>query len=284
VLYTLNGADRAPEGELTLEGYRGSRPVRVGNAAAEQVQLDTYGELMQTAWLYADAGNRIDPDIARRLARIADFVYEAWREPDAGIWEVRSEPVHFTQSKMMCWVALERAGDLARGGVIPGDHAPSWEKAAEMIRNFIESECWSPARQSYVRFAGAEEIDASLLLGILHGYEGGAGRLPGTVEAIRRDLVDGPYVHRYRGEDGLAGTEGAFLSCSFWLTEALARSGRVDEASELMDQLVALANDVGLYGEEIDPATNEFLGNTPQGLSHLALISAAVAIDENAGR
>ena len=284
VLYTLNGADRAPEHQLSLEGYRGSRPVRVGNAAAEQLQLDTYGELMQTAWLYARAGNRIDPDIAHRLAGIADFVCDVWREPDSGIWEVRSEPVHFTQSKMMCWVALERAADLARRDVIPGDRAPAWEVEAAAIRDFVEIECWSPEKQSYVRFPGSEEIDASLLLGVLHGYEGRAERLPATVEAIRRELSDGPHVHRYRGEDGLAGTDGAFLSCSFWLAEALARCGRVDEATELMDQLVALANDVGLYGEEIDPATNEFLGNTPQGLSHLALISAAVAIDQEMSR
>jgi GH15 family glucan-1,4-alpha-glucosidase len=285
VLYTLNGADRAPEYELALEGYRGSRPVRVGNAAAAQLQLDTYGELMQTAWLYAGAGNRFDPDIARRLTGIADFVCDVWREPDAGIWEVRSRPVHFTQSKMMCWVALERALDLARRDVIVGDHAPAWLDAAEAIRDFVESECWSPAKRSYVRFAGAEEVDASLLLGVLHGYQSrDAERLPATVEAIRRELADGPYVHRYRGEDGIAGSDGAFLSCSFWLTEALARSGRVDEAAAMMDQLVALANDVGLYAEEIDPATDEFLGNTPQGLSHLALVSAAVAIGEESRR
>jgi GH15 family glucan-1,4-alpha-glucosidase len=285
VLYTLNGADRAPEHELSLEGYRGSRPVRVGNAAAEQLQLDTYGELMQTAWLYAGAGNRIDPDLARRLAEIADFVCDAWREPDSGIWEVRSRPVHFTQSKMMCWVALERALDLARRRIIPSDHARAWEQEAEAIHDFIESECWSPAGQSYVRFAGADEIDASLLLGVIHGYKSrGPERLPATVEAIRRELADGPYVHRYRGEDGLEGSDGAFLSCSFWLAEALARGGRVDEAADLMDQLVDLANDVGLYGEEINPATQEFLGNTPQGLSHLALVSAAVAIDEEISR
>jgi GH15 family glucan-1,4-alpha-glucosidase len=186
---------------------------------------------------------------------------------------------------MMCWVALERALDLARRDVIVGDHAPAWQEAAEEIRDFIESECWSPAKRSYVRFAGAEEVDASLLLGVLHGYRSrDAERLPATVEAIRRELADGPYVHRYRGEDGIVGSDGAFLSCSFWLTEALARSGRVDEAAALMDQLVALSNDVGLYAEEIDPATDEFLGNTPQGLSHLALVSAAVAIDEESRR
>ncbi len=285
VLYSLDGADRAPEHELPLEGYRGSRPVRIGNAAAEQLQLDTYGELMQTAWLYAGAGNRIDRDIARRLAGIADFVCDIWRQPDSGIWEVRSEPVHFTQSKMMCWVALDRALRLAGRGIIPGEHAPGWREAAEAIRDFIETECWSPAKQSYVRFAGTQELDASLLLGVLHGYEDRGGeRLQSTVEAVRRELAHGPYVHRYSGEDGLSGTEGAFVSCSFWLAEALARSGRLDEAAELMDELVALANDVGLYSEEIDPASGGFLGNTPQGLSHLALVSAAVAIEQERRR
>jgi GH15 family glucan-1,4-alpha-glucosidase len=285
VLYTLDGAERAPERALPLDGYRGSRPVRVGNAAGDQLQLDTYGELMQTAWLYARAGNRIDPDIARRLAGIADFVCTIWRQADSGIWEVRSEPLHFTQSKMMCWAALDRALRLAERGVIPNGRAPRWRAAAEAIRGFIEGECWSPAKRSYVRFAGTEELDASLLLGVLHGYDDRGGeRMRSTVEAVRRELADGPYLHRYSGEDGLPGTDGAFVCCSFWLAEALARSGRVDEAAELMDRLVALASDVGLYSEEIDPVTGEFLGNVPQGLSHLALISAAVAIDQASRR
>jgi GH15 family glucan-1,4-alpha-glucosidase len=285
VLYTLAGADHAPERELALEGYGGSRPVRIGNAAAEQLQLDAYGELMHTAWLYAQAGNRIDSDIGHRLADLADVVCDIWREPDSGIWEVRSEPEHFTQSKMMCWVALDRALDLASRDVIPGEHTPKWRDAAEAIRAFIESECWSSQRRSYVRFAGSEELDASLLLGVLHGYQGGTTeRLRSTVEAARRELADGPYVHRYSGEDGVSGSEGAFVACSFWLVEALARAGRVEDAAELMDQLVPLANDVGLYSEEIDPVSTDFLGNFPQGLSHLALISAAVAIGQEASR
>jgi GH15 family glucan-1,4-alpha-glucosidase len=285
VLYGLEGGDRAPERELPLEGYRGSRPVRIGNAAAEQLQLDIYGELMETAWLYADAGNRIDRDIARRLADIADLVCEIWDQPDSGIWEVRSEPVHFTQSKMMCWVALDRARRLAGRGVIRSEHAPRWREASEAIQEFIETECWSPAKRSYVRYAGAEELDASLLLGVLHGYEGsGEERLGQTVDAVRRELGHAPYVLRYSGEDGLSGGEGAFVTCSFWLAEALARQGQLDHAAELMDQLVALANDVGLYSEEIDPASAEFAGNFPQGLCHLALISAAKAIEQAEAR
>jgi GH15 family glucan-1,4-alpha-glucosidase len=285
VLYTLAGADHAPERELALEGYGGSKPVRIGNAAAEQLQLDTYGELMHTAWLYERAGNRIDPDIGRRLADLADVVCDLWRRPDSGIWEVRSESAHFTQSKMMCWVALDRAVDLAGRGVIPGEHNQRWRESTEAIRGFIESECWSSQKRSYVRFAGSEELDASLLLGVLHGYQGGStDRLRSTVEAVRRELADGPYIRRYSGEDGVSGTEGAFVACSFWLVEALARSGRVGEAAELMDQLVPLSNDVGLYSEEIDPISGAFLGNMPQGLSHLALISAAVAIGQRSPR
>jgi GH15 family glucan-1,4-alpha-glucosidase len=279
VLYGLEGGDRAPEHELPLDGHRGSRPVRIGNAAAGQVQLDIYGELMQTAWLYAQAGNRIDRDISRRLARIADFVCEIWQEPDSGIWEVRSEPVHFTQSKMMCWIALDRAQRLADNGFIPGEHAARWLETSEAIRRFIEAECWSSAKRSYVRYAGTDELDASLLLGVLHGYESSPeSRLRQTVTAIRRELAHGPYLLRYSGDDGLSGSEGAFLTCSFWLAEALARQGQLDEAVELMDQLVDKANDVGLYSEEIDPSTGEFAGNFPQGLCHLALISAAIAI------
>jgi GH15 family glucan-1,4-alpha-glucosidase len=280
-LYRLDGGAYAPEQTLPLQGYRGSRPVRVGNAAAGQLQLDTYGELLQTAWVYAEAGNMIDADIGRRLAQIADLVCRLWRSPDAGIWEVRSEPRHFTHSKMMCWVALDRAGRLAERGLVPAQHRDRWREEAAAIRDFIEGRCFSVPRQSYVRFAGGDELDASVLLGLLSGYGlPHSSRWTHTVDAIRRDLGFGPYVHRYTGADGLAGEEGAFVSCSFWLAEALARTGRVDDATALMNQMVALGNDVGLYAEELDPVTGAFLGNLPQALSHLSLISAAVAITE----
>ncbi|THV34372.1 glycoside hydrolase family 15 protein [Glycomyces buryatensis] len=280
VLYRFDGRHPATEHELPLHGYRGSRPVRIGNAAADQFQLDAYGELMQTAWLYAEAGNMIDPDVGRRLGEFADFVAANWRTADSGIWEVRSEPHQFTQSKMMCAVALDRAAQLAERGSLPRRHLDRWLRQAAAIRQFVGSRCFSERRRSYVRFAGGEELDASVLLGLLHGYDDAAGpRLSSTVEAIDTGLAEGALVRRYTGEDGVPGSEGAFLACSFWLVEALARVGRVDEAADRMDELIGLANDVGLYSEEIGPA-GEFLGNLPQGLSHLALISAAAAIAE----
>jgi GH15 family glucan-1,4-alpha-glucosidase len=279
VLYRLDGGARAPERVLALDGYRGSRPVRAGNAAAGQRQLDTYGELLQTAWLYAISGHRIDRDIARRLAEVADLVCRIWREPDAGIWEVRSAERHFTQSKMMCWIALDRACELAGRGLIPGRRAERWRREAQAIREFVEGRCISEDTATYVRSAGSDELDASLLLGVLFSYgDPASDRWAATIEALRSELTSGPFVRRYSGEDGLAGSEGAFLACSFWLAESLARIGRLEDAVALMDDLVALANDVGLFAEEIEPATGDFLGNMPQGLSHLALISAALAI------
>jgi GH15 family glucan-1,4-alpha-glucosidase len=279
VLYRLDGGERAPERTLELDGYRGSRPVRVGNDAAAQTQLDIYGDLLQTALIYAEAGGRLDRETGRRLAGIADLVCRIWREPDSGIWEVRSRPMHFTHSKMMCWVALDRALRLSDAGHVPSRQASTWRREMLAIREFIETRCWSERLGSYSRHAGGEELDASLLLGILLGYQGqDPGRLSATVTALRRALGRGPLLSRYSGDDGLRGAEGAFLCCSFWLADALARIGRLDEATELMAELIALANDVGLYAEEIDPDTTDLLGNIPQGLVHLALINAAVSI------
>jgi GH15 family glucan-1,4-alpha-glucosidase len=266
VLYRLDGGTRVNERELPLAGYRESRPVNIGNGAAEQLQLDTYGELMQAVWLYSRNGNTLDRDVARRFARIADHVGAGWREPDAGIWEVRSDPLHFTQSKMLCAVALDRAVQLADEGQLPDKHVARWRNEAAAIRDFVDTRCWSPEKQSYVRSAGAEELDASLLLAVLRQYAAPQDeRIRQTVDAIERELADGPYVHRYTGDGGLAGSEGAFLACSFWLAEAVARTGRIDDAVQLMEQLLALANDVGLYSDEIDPESGEFLGNMPQG-------------------
>jgi GH15 family glucan-1,4-alpha-glucosidase len=285
VLYRLGGGSSAPERTLDLEGYCGSKPVRVGNAAAGQSQLDVYGDLLQTALLYASARDRLDQDIARRLAEIADLVCTIWRQPDSGIWEVRSEPVHFVHSKMMCWVALDRAARLARSGQIPDRHLQVWEREAEAIRAFVEAHGWSDAKQSYVRFAGSTELDASLLMAVLFGYDDpSSDRLRATVRAIRRELGNGPLLYRYTGEDGLSGSEGFFLTCSFWLVDALARLGHIDEAGETMEALLAFGNDVGLYAEEVEPETGDFLGNFPQGLVHLALVNAAVSFSEKQPR
>ncbi|HLJ07037.1 MAG TPA: glycoside hydrolase family 15 protein, partial [Acidimicrobiia bacterium] len=281
VLYRLNGGASAIERTVAFEGYRGSTPVRVGNAAADQVQLDVYGDLFETAWLYARSGRQIDRDIGRRLEAMANLVCDLWTRPDSGIWEVRSQPLHFTQSKMMCWVALDRALRLAEAGQIPTRHVRRWEAEAAAVRAFVDERCWSEAQGSYVRSAGADGLDASLLLGVLFGFvEPRSHRARGTIDAVRRELGHGPFLYRYSGDDGLTGGEGAFLTCSFWLVDALARSGQVGEATELMEELLGLANDVGLYAEEIDPATGEFLGNFPQGLTHLALVNAAVAVGE----
>jgi GH15 family glucan-1,4-alpha-glucosidase len=199
------------------------------------------------------------------------------------LWEVRSGARQFTQSKMMCVVALDRAVDLAAAGRIPSAHTRWWKREADAIRDFIDEHCWSTVRTSYVRSAGSDELDASLLVGVLFGYAAPRHpRLLATVEAIRSELSHGPFVYRYSGEDGLTGQEGAFLACSFWLVEALAIQGRRREATDLMTRLVGLANDVGLYAEEIDPDSGEFLGNLPQALSHLGLIHAALALDDGA--
>jgi GH15 family glucan-1,4-alpha-glucosidase len=283
VLYRLDGRPESDERSLPLAGYRGSRPVRAGNAAAGQTQNDVYGEVLDAAAQIARSTGELDRDEARRLAKIADHVCGIWQKPDMGIWEVRGDSAHFTQSKMMCAVALDRACELADKDFLRGD-VTRWRREGSRIRQFVESRCYSERKQSYTRSADEDSLDAALLMGVIARYdEPNAPRLVGTVDAVRRELAEGPLVHRYVGDDGLPGEEGAFLACSFWLAEAYACQGRLDEATELMDELVGFANDVGLYAEEIDPATGEFLGNFPQGLSHLALISAAVAIVE-AGR
>jgi GH15 family glucan-1,4-alpha-glucosidase len=180
---------------------------------------------------------------------------------------------------MMCWIALDRALRLSDAGHVPARHASRWRREALAISEFLETRCWSRQLESYTRYAGGDDLDASLLLGVLLGYESpNPGRLTAMVNAVRRELGSGPLISRYSGDDGLQGVEGAFLCCSFWLADALARVRQLEDAIELMDQLIALANDVGLYAEEIDPHTDEHLGNTPQGLVHLALINAAVSI------
>jgi GH15 family glucan-1,4-alpha-glucosidase len=177
---------------------------------------------------------------------------------------------------MMCAVALDCACDLHDQGLVRGGDVERWRRERRLIREFVETRCYSERLRSYVRSAGDEEVDASLLLGVLAGYdEPRSPRLVGTVDAVGRFLRGGPFVRRYDADDGLSGREGAFLPCSFWLADAYARQGRLEEAAKLMDDLVGLANDVGLYAEEVDPASGEFLGNFPQALTHLALINAA---------
>lgn len=293
-LYRLDGGVRLKERELPLAGYKESRPVRVGNAAVGQTQLDIYGHLFETAWLYSEGHHAIEHDIGSVLARIADNVCDIWRQPDSGIWEVRNGPFHFTHSKVMCWAALDRAVRLAERGELPARHADRWKREAAAIEAFIDEECWSRERRSYTRSAGDARVDASLLMLPLIGYgkdgyscaivdTARAARISGTIDAVVDELREGDFVYRYRADDGVPGGEGCFLNCSFWLVSALARVGRIEQATVLMERLAARANDVGLYSEEVDPASGDFLGNFPQALVHLALVDAAIALDRATG-
>ena len=281
ILYRVNGAHRAKERELDeLPGYMSSRPVRIGNGAADQVQLDVYGDVLDSVARFASSGGAIDRTTAKEIAAIADYVTEVWDCVDAGIWEVRGPPAHHVHSKIMCWVALDRACKLAGAGVIP-DRSTRWRAVADEIRRFVDERGFDRVRGTYVRAAGQEDLDAALLTLPMFEFAGeGDPRLAGTIDAVERALAAGPFVYRYRGEDGVGGDEGYFLPCSFWLVDALARTGRLAHATRNMDQLVACANDVGLYAEELRPDDGAFLGNFPQALVHLALISAALCVSE----
>ena len=273
-LYCTDGGLRSDEQELPLPGYRNSRPVRDGNAAATQLQLDTYGFLLEGAHRFWKATGSLGAARPRELAALADFVAETWREPDSGIWESRDDPKHYVLSKAMCWTALDRVARLADESAVPGREG--WREAADEIRRWVETEGWDDVRESYACAPGDADADASLLAMALCAYsDAGDPRFVATVERIRKELARGPHLYRWSGADAI---EGAFTTCSFWLVDALARAGRRDEAAELMDELVAAANDVGLYAEEIDPDTGEHLGNLPQGLVHLALVNAAVSL------
>jgi len=279
VLYRLDGGVGIPERELPLDGYRHSRPVRIGNSAVKQMQLDIYGALFETAWLYSEGHHALDRDTGVVLGRIADRVCDIWRCRDSGIWEVRNGPFHFTHSKVMCWVALDRAARLAGRGELPSRHLDRWTREAAAIQEYVETQCWSDRLRSYTRIAGSDDVDASLLMLPLVGYgTATVERVHGTIDAVNRDLRHGDVVYRYHADDGVPGGEGCFLNCSFWLVAALAKVGRKDEAAALMERLVARANDVGLYSEEVDRHTGVFLGNFPQALVHLALIEAACAL------
>jgi len=274
IFYTLDGGTPPAVEQMDAPGWRGIAPVVIGNPAKSQLQLGIYGDLFVTMRRYVEAGNLLDAETGRLLASIADRASDAWRQRDSGMWELEAHR-HYTSSKMGCWMALDSAVVLCELGQIPGN-AERWKSERDAIRDWIEKHCWSEKRQAWVAWPGTEHLDASVLLHAPSGFDRGE-RMSTTIDALRSELGRGPLLYRYTGAER---EEGAFVACSFWMASALACVGRHEEATELMDGMVALGNDVGLYAEMIDPVDDGFLGNLPQGLSHLALITAAITIEE----
>jgi GH15 family glucan-1,4-alpha-glucosidase len=275
-MYRLDGALAPMEETLDLPGYAESVPVRQGNRAREQLQLGVFGDVLETAALFVDRGHVLDLVTRRLLADIADSCADLWHKRDAGIWELE-QPEQYTMSKIGCWTALDRAVTLASRGQIDGSYVRRWERERDRIRDWIDANCWSDAKQSYTLHAGTERLDASLLLATRFGFER-RERLAATREAVRRELCRGPHVHRY---SGMEDEEGTFIACGFWLVEAFALLGDVPSAVRQMDEMLAACNgNLGLLSEQFDPNTGEMLGNIPQALSHLALIHAASSIGE----
>jgi GH15 family glucan-1,4-alpha-glucosidase len=287
IMYTIDGKSFLPEQRLEhLEGYRGSRPVRVGNAAFDQTQLDVYGEVLDAVHLYHERTRQDIPEAWwDDIQFMAERTVEGWREPDNGIWEVRGGPRHFLYSKLLCWVALDRAVRLA-GRARPRADVSKWKKERDAIRERILTEGYNERVGAFTQYLGGEALDASALIIPQTGFLPPTDeRVKSTVERVRERLTSHGLVYRYLNEDGLPGGEGTFALCSFWLVDNLALQGRVDEAKELFEKIVGYASDLGLLSEEIDPVNDELLGNYPQGFSHLALIRSALNISraESAG-
>jgi GH15 family glucan-1,4-alpha-glucosidase len=282
VLLTLHG--KHPRAERVLDdwpGYAGSRPVRVGNGAADQHQLDGYGWVIDAAWLLTRAGHRLDSETWRAVAGFADQVADHWREPDAGIWEIRGPAQHHVHSKLMAWLALDRTLRIAGTRRVSARRRRRWLEARAAVGVDVRGRGVSEARGVYTRSYGSADLDAAVLVLPAVGIETPDSALvKRTIDAIACELsAGGPLLYRYvPGADGLDGIEGAFLPCSFWLVQALAQTGRVAEAVERLTALVELASPLGLFAEEMDPTTGDHLGNFPQALTHASLVQAALAI------
>jgi len=292
IMYGPAGERRLTECELPwLPGYEGSAPVRVGNAAAEQFQLDVYGELMDSMNQARRVGIEPDADSWELQLAVVGFVAEHWREPDEGIWEIRGPRRHFTHSKAMAWVAVDRAVRGVQEFGLPGD-LDAWRDLCREIHDDICTNGVDPARGVFTQSYGSTELDASLLLLPIVGFlPPDDPRIVATVDAIQDELTDGGFVRRYRADesagavDGLPPGEATFLPCSFWLVDALALLGRTDDARRLFEQLLQVANDLGLIAEEFDPVDRRLVGNFPQAFSHVALVNAACHLSpEMAGR
>jgi len=282
VLYGIGGERRLHEYEIgDLEGYRGAKPVRIGNAAESQIQLDAYGELLDLAWHWHCRQHSPDDDYWEFLVDLVNKVCDCWKTADCGIWEFRGDRRHFVHSKVMCWAALNYGVKLA--GAI-GRNAPveKWQKARDAVRQAVESQGYDPERGIFIQAFDHPAMDCALLLLPMVGFVAyDDKRMIRTTDAVRGELGENGLLRRYSdGDDGMHGREGVFLACSFWLAECLARQHRLDEAHQTFQRALAVGNDLGLFAEEYDSAADEMLGNFPQGLTHLSLITAAVALNE----
>jgi GH15 family glucan-1,4-alpha-glucosidase len=281
-LLTLDGCLVPSERELRgWPGYAGSEPVRVGNGAAHQHQLDGYGWVIDAAWVYVRAGGRLDSETWRAMRAFATLVARRWAEPDAGIWEIRDDAAQHVHSKLMGWLALDRALRLAASHRIPATQRSLWANARQALTAEVIENGFDAATGTYTRSYRSTDLDAAVLVLPLLGIEDpSSARVVGTVDRIRAALgAGGPLLYRYPpGRDGLPGPEGAFLPCSFWLVQALAHTGRRQEAAALFESLLGQATTLGLYAEEMDPETGAHLGNFPQALTHAALVQAALAL------
>ena len=270
VCYTLAGDLVPGPGEIDMPGYRGSVPVRTGNAATGQHQHGIYGDIFETAACFVGCGNILDSSSAELLSHLADQCADAWRRKDAGIWEL-AEPQHYTMSKVSCWQALARAVELADEGQLPTTCRDRWARERDRIASWIEEHCWSDRKQAFVFYPGSDKLDASLALAVRFGFDG-RDKLEKTLDAIDAELGAGPYHYRY---SGVAEEEGCFLACTFWMIEARASLGQRTRAEAAFRAITAALNrGVGIMTEMADPATGAFLGNLPQGLSHLAHVMA----------
>jgi len=285
IMYGVAGEHDLSERELShLGGWRDSRPVRVGNDAWRQTQLDVYGEFLGALYLYRGQLGDLHPEIQHFAARLADTAAQRWRETDAGMWEMRGEAQHHLSSKVLCWVALDRATQLAPD-LGEFENAAVWSAECDAIRAAVLERGWSERRGAYAQSFDSDQLDAAALLMPLVGFLPATDpRMRATIEAIARDLTQDGLVLRYRtdagpGADGLSGEEGTFVICSFWLVACLAQAGEVKRAAALFDRVTGYANDVGLLAEEIDTRSGELLGNMPQAFSHVGLVVAAHALD-----
>lgn len=280
VMYAIDGAPVPEERVLShLAGYRGSAPVRAGNGARDQVQLDTAGALVDAAHLYEHFGGSLTLRAWRKIQHVIDRVERVWREPDHGIWEPRAGRRHNVHSKLMCWLAMDRGAGIA--GIFGAPELrDAWRETAAAIHDDICAFGTGRDGRHFVAAYGHDHADAALLLMPIHGFlPDDDPRMTETVAWVRRELGTGPFLHRYRTDDGVGGEEGAFLLCGFWLAEALAIQGRLEEAQEVFVAHVEASNHLGLLAEEIDPTSLEQLGNFPQAFSHLGLVNAALRID-----